>query len=68
LAVSFAYWSLLLSLTVVNLLVFYFDQFSAIITAVVQFSLLLAVVYYRKKYLEETGEPAPRTEDQPSRM
>jgi hypothetical protein len=48
----FGYWSLLLSLTTVNLLVFYFDQFSAIITAIVQFALLLGIIYFRHNYLK----------------
>jgi len=42
---------LLLSLTAVNLLVFYFDQFSTIILAAIQFLLLLGVIHYRKRYL-----------------
>ena len=42
---------LLLSLTAVNLLVFYFDQFSTIILATIQFLLLLGVIHYRKRYL-----------------
>jgi hypothetical protein len=49
----YGYWSLLLSLTMVDLLVFYFDQFSAILTAIIQLTLLLALVYYRKTYLPE---------------
>ncbi len=47
---SVSYYSLLLSLTAVNLLVFYFDQFSTIITAMIQFSLLLIVIYYRRHF------------------
>jgi hypothetical protein len=43
--------SLVISLTVINLLVFYLDQFSAIITTLVQFFILLALTYYRRKYL-----------------
>lgn len=50
-AVAFAYVGLLLSLTGVNLLVFYFDQFSAIITATIQLSVLLGVAYYRQRFL-----------------
>jgi hypothetical protein len=42
---------LLLSLTTVNLLVFYFEQFSTIVLATVQFLLLLGVIHYRKRYL-----------------
>jgi hypothetical protein len=59
-AVFFAYWSLLISLTVVDMLVFYFDQFSAIITSIVQFGLLLGTIYYRRKYLEGTQQPTPQ--------
>ena len=42
--------SLLLSLTVVNLFVFYFDQFSTIILAVIQYLLFWGVLHYRKYY------------------
>lgn len=42
---------LLLSLTAVNLLIFYFDQFSTIILATIQFLLLVGVIHYRKRYL-----------------
>jgi hypothetical protein len=48
---SLSYYGLILSLTVTNLLVFYFDQFLAIIPASIQFVLLLGVIYYRKKFL-----------------
>jgi hypothetical protein len=58
--ISFGYLGLLLSLTTVNLLVFYFDQFSAIVTASVQFAIFLGLVYYRRKYLSE-----PRTSASP---
>ncbi len=40
---------LLLSLVGVNLLVFYFKQFSTIITALIQFLLLLLVYHYRSR-------------------
>jgi hypothetical protein len=50
---AIAYFSLLLSLTVTNLLVFYFEQFSTIIPAVIQFLLLLGVMFYKRKYLSE---------------
>ena len=55
---AIGYLALLLSLTTVDLLVFYFDQFSAIITASVQFAVFLSVAYYRKKYVleKENGE------------
>jgi hypothetical protein len=46
-----SYISLLLSLTTVDLLLFYFEQFSTIVTATFQFVLLLAVLIYRRNYL-----------------
>lgn len=49
--IFFGSLSLLLSLTGVNLLVFYFEQFSAIVTASVQLGLLLTTAYYRQRYL-----------------
>ena len=48
---SYSYYSLILALTTVNLLVFYFNQFSTIIPALVQFTLLLLVIYYRRHFL-----------------
>jgi hypothetical protein len=42
---------LVIWLTVINLLVFYLDQFGAVVTALVQFAVLLAVRYYLRKYL-----------------
>lgn len=47
LAVNFGFASLLLALSAVNLLVFYFDQFSTILTALIEFSLLVGLGYYR---------------------
>jgi hypothetical protein len=44
---------LLFALTMVNLLLFYFDQFTTIVTAVVQLVLLLGVSYYRSSVLGE---------------
>lgn len=49
--VAVGYLGLLLSLAVVNLLVFYFEQFSTILYATVQFTLLLGIFYYRRRYL-----------------
>jgi hypothetical protein len=48
---TIAYFSLLLSLTVSNLIVFYFDQFSTILPALVQLLLLIGVLRYRTLYL-----------------
>jgi hypothetical protein len=57
---------LLLSLTAVNLLIFYFDQFSTIVIASVQFLLLLGLSYYRRHFIQpqrlsqqEEGDPTP---------
>jgi len=49
--VAAGYLGLLLSLAVVNLLVFYFEQFSTILYVGVQFALLLGIFYYRRRYL-----------------
>ena len=49
--VELAYFGLLISLTAVNLLVFYLDQFQAIGGALIQFVLLRGVIYYRQHYL-----------------
>jgi len=48
-AINFAYFGLLGSLTTVNLLVFYFDQFKAIYTTLGQLFILLLVVAYRRR-------------------
>lgn len=53
---AYSYYSLLLSLAVVNLLVFYFNQFSTIIPAIVQFALLLLVIYYRRHFTPKGEE------------
>jgi len=53
---AIAYFSLLFSLTVTNLLVFYFEQFSTIIPAVIQFLLLLGVFRYRRRFLSKVIE------------
>jgi hypothetical protein len=41
--------ALLLSLTTVNLLLFYFEQFSTVITTAVQFLLLVGITIYRRR-------------------
>ena len=51
LGITLAIAGLLLSLVVVNLLTFYFEQFSTIIAATVQFLLLIGVIRYRRRYL-----------------
>lgn len=42
--------AIIFSLTVVNLLVFYFDQFSTIILAVMQFTLFLMLTQYKRRF------------------
>ena len=49
---AFGYWGLLLSLTAVRLLAFYFSQFDIIFTTLFQFGLLLGVQRYRSAYTE----------------
>ncbi|MBE0696026.1 MAG: hypothetical protein IH586_03795, partial [Anaerolineaceae bacterium] len=50
--IRLATMTLVIWLTVINLLVFYLDQFSAIITAMFQFVIFLALTYYQRKYLQ----------------
>ena len=49
------YIALLVSLTTVNLLLFYFEQFSTIITTSLQFLLLLGIIHYRKNVDQPTN-------------
>jgi hypothetical protein len=44
------YFSLLVYLTMVDLLLFYYYQFSTIITAIIQFAILMALLYYRERF------------------
>ena len=55
---NLAYLSLLLSLTVVDLLLFYFDQFSSILIALIQLLLLWGVLYYRRTFENKPIDPA----------
>jgi hypothetical protein len=50
---ALAWVGLLLSLTAVNLLVFYYDQFSSILTALIQLVLLGGLALYRQRFLTE---------------
>jgi hypothetical protein len=52
---------LVVSLTGVNLLVFYYDQFSSILTALAQLGLLISLAYYRQRYVpvQPTFPPVP---------
>ncbi len=54
---SFLYFGLLFSLTVVNVLVFYFDQFSTIATSSLQFGVLLLALRYRQRFLSNMDTP-----------
>jgi len=54
---SFVYFGLLFSLTVVNVLVFYFDQFSTIATSSLQFGVLLLALRYRQRFLSHIDTP-----------
>jgi hypothetical protein len=63
---ALSYFGLLLTLAGVNLLTFYFEQFSTIIGASVQFGLLLGVTYYRRRFArrrlpgtQQTAAPDP---------
>lgn len=49
--VNLALVTLLVTLTIANLLLFYFDQFSTIVNAAFQFSLLLLLLRYRFRFL-----------------
>lgn len=49
--VRISHYSLLLLLTVVDLMEFYFEQFSTIVPALLQFTLLLLVLYFRRRYV-----------------
>ncbi len=51
LAVNLGYFSLLVSLTVLDMLLFYFEQFSTIVIVLIQFAVLFGVIYYRQRFL-----------------
>jgi hypothetical protein len=53
--------TLLIDLTIVNLLVFYFDQFSTIINAVFQFVLIIGMLHYYRRFLQFQIPPNPTT-------
>ncbi len=52
LAVRLAVLSLVMSLTTMDLLIFYLDQFSAVLTVIEQFGLLLLILLYRELHLK----------------
>jgi hypothetical protein len=51
LALGLVFFVLLLFLTVVDLLEFYFEQFSTIVPAILQFVLLLFLIHYRRRFM-----------------
>jgi hypothetical protein len=53
-AFNLGYFSLLVSLAILDMLLFYFEQFSTALIVVFQFILLFGVMYYRKKYMKGT--------------
>ncbi len=52
LALNLGYLNLLLSIAVLDMLLFYFEQFSTILVVVFQFIVLIGMMYYRQKYLK----------------
>ena len=61
------YFVLLLFLTVVNLLEFYFEQFSTIVPALAQFVLLLLLIHYRRRFTQRgMSDSVPPKEVDPS--
>jgi len=51
LACNLGYLSLLVSLVVLDMLLFYFEQFSTVAIVLLQFVVLFGVIFYRRKYL-----------------
>ncbi len=52
LAFNLGYFSLLVSLTVLDMLLFYFEQFSTIAIVLIQLVVLYGVIYYRQRFLK----------------
>jgi hypothetical protein len=50
-----AYYALIAYLIIVDVMLFYFYQFSTIISALIQFTLLMGVIHFRYRYLERSG-------------
>jgi hypothetical protein len=53
LATTLSYFSLLASLVALDMLLFYFEQFSTVGTVLVQFLVLIGVIFYRAKFLDK---------------
>ena len=52
LAFNLGYLSLLLALAVLDMLLFYFEQFSTVLIVGFQFVVILGVIYYRSRYMK----------------
>ena len=62
--VRLIYFVLLLFLTVVNLLEFYFEQFLTVVPATVQFVLLLLLIHYRGRFMRrDTTDSIPSKDE-----
>ncbi len=61
LGLGLGFLGLLLSLAAVNLLVFYFEQFSTIALAALQFVVLLALMHYQRRYGSGSPDALRRT-------
>lgn len=55
--ISLGYFSLLVYLLSVNLLVLYFDQFTTIVVTLIQFALFTSIIRYRQRFLDP--QPLP---------
>jgi hypothetical protein len=56
-ATRIGFMCLLVTLTVVNMLTFYFNQFAAVVTASVELALLLAITRFRTRFLNQGDTP-----------
>jgi hypothetical protein len=56
-ATRLGFLCLLVTLTVVNMLTFYFNQFTAVVTASVELALLLAITRFRTRFLNQGDTP-----------
>ena len=58
LAVTLGYFSLLVSLAVLDLLLFYYEQFSTVLTVGFQLLVMAGLIYFRRKYSEKSNLPS----------
>jgi hypothetical protein len=56
LACNLGYLSLLVSLAVLDMLLFYFEQFSTVLIVMFQFVVLFGVMDYRRRYLKDSNQ------------